>query len=186
MAQMLGEAFIITIYHNVVTAEGNTNTYVNLDNDGVYGISAPFIVNPLDDTRTDVPVQEAISPLRIFLFNNPTKETWDSLFIDGTREVKKDGGAIEHVSKNWLQELILSATNIVGSPVEALLGGVAELPVEETVEEKPADPVEKVVAKAAAKPAAKPADKKPAAAAEKPAAKEKAPADDALAALGLV
>lgn len=180
MAQMLGEAFIITIYHNVVEKDGKKNTYVNLDNDGQYGIRAPFVEDPLEGTKKDVPVQDAISPLRLFLFNNPTKETWDSLFIDGTREVKKDGGAVEHISKNWLQELILSASNYSGSALEALLGGVGDLPTdEETVEEKP---VEKPAAKPAAKPADKPAATKPAKAADK----EKSPAADALSALGLV
>lgn len=193
MAQMLGEAFIITIYHNIVTVEGNTNTYVNLDNDGVYGISAPFIFDPLEETKTDVPVREPISPLRLFLFNQPTKETWDSLFIDGTREVKKDGGAVEHVSKNWLQELILSATNYEGSAVAALVGGVADLPTREAhdhIDEHgegspPADTAAKVITKATAKPAAT-KEKPAAAAAVKPKAKPEGAANDALSALGLI
>ncbi|MGX9389632.1 hypothetical protein ACWX0O_01785 [Nitrobacteraceae bacterium UC4449_H16] len=192
MAQMLGEAFIITIYHNVVKGEAGAKdrTYVNLDNDGAYGISAPFIVDPLEETKKALDVREPISPLRLFLFNNPTKETWDSIFIEGTREKKLDGGAVEQVSKNWIQERIMGAVNFEGSPLEALLGGVADLPVSEEevaaeVEEKteaPADPVQKVVAKAAAKPADKPAAVK----ATKPPAKDKAPANEALAALGLV
>jgi hypothetical protein len=187
MAQMLGEAFIINIYHNVVEKEGTKKTYVNLDNDGVYGISAPFVTDPLEGTKTAVPVREAISPLRLFLFNNPTKETWDSLFIDGTRTVKKDGGAEEEVSKNWLQESILSAKNYVGSPLEALLGGVADLPTDEQPEETVEEVVvEKPVEKPAPKAAAKTVEKPKAAAAPKAAAKAAAPADDALAALGLV
>jgi hypothetical protein len=201
MAQMLGEAFIITIYHNVVEKEGVKKTYVNLDNDGVYGIKAPFVEDPLEGTRKDVPVREAISPLRLFLWNNPTQETWDSLFIDGTRTVKKDGGGEEEVSKNWLQESILDALNYKGSALEALLGGVADLPTEETGEEPEEEqeeetvaeekPVEKpapkaAAAKPAAKAAAKPAGKPPAAAASKAAPKKEAAADDALDALGLV
>ena len=180
MAQMLGEAFIITVYHNVVEKDGKKNTYVNLDNDGVYGIKAPFVEDPLEGTKKDVPVGEPLSPLRLFLFNNPTQETWDSLFIDGTRERKLDGGAVEQVSKNWLQEVILGASNFTGSALEAMLGGVDDLPTDETVVEE--KPVEKPAPKAAAKPAAKPA----AAKATKPAVKDTAPADDALAALGLV
>lgn len=186
MAQMLGEAFIITIYHNIVEKEGVKKTYVNIDNDGVYGVKAPFVEDPLEGTKKDVPVREPISPLRLFLFQNPTKETWDSLFIDGTREVKKDGGEVEHVSKNWLQESILSAKNFKGSALEALIGDVADLPTEETVEETQPDPVEKVVAKKATAAAAKPAEKPAAAKATKPAAKPEASANDALAALGLV
>ena len=202
MAQMLGEAFIINIYHNVVEKEGVKRTYINLDKDGVYGIGAPFVTDPLEGTKTEVPVREALSPLRLFLWANPTQETWDSLFIDGTRTVKKDGGGEEEVSKNWLQEQILSALNYTGSPLEALFGGVADLPTEETgdepeeeqeetvVEEKPVEkPVPKAIAakaKPAAKAAAKPAGKPPAAAASKAAPKKEAAADDALAALGLV
>ena len=199
MAQMLGEAFIITVYHNVVEKDGNKRTYVNLDNDGVYGISAPFVEDPLEGTRKDVPVRDPISPLRLFLFNNPTQETWDSLFIDGTREVKKDGGEVEHVSNNWLQEQIMSALNFKGSALEALLGDVSDLP---TQEEEPQDPEEEVTepeekpvekaapkaaaAKAAPKAAAKPAEKAKPAAAAKAAPKKESSADDALAALGLV
>lgn len=180
MTAMLNEKFIITVYHNVVEKDGKKHTYVNLDNDGQYGISAPYVDNPLDDTRTDVPVQDAISPLRLFLWNLPTKETWDSLFIDGTRERKLDGGATEQVSKNWLQEKILEASNYEGSPLQALLEGVSDLPTtEEEVEEK-------TVEKKADKPAQKAADKPAAAKATKAAAKKEAPADDALAALGLV
>lgn len=199
MAQMLGEPFIITIYHNVVEKEGVKKTYVNLDNDGVYGIKAPFVEDPLEGTRKDVPVRKEISPLRLFLWNNPTTETWDSLFIDGTREVKKDGGEVEHVSKNWLQESILDALNYKGSALEALIGGVADLPTdevtdpeetveeeEEIVEEAPAPAPKAAPAKAAAKPAAKPAGKPPVAAATKAAPKKESAADDALAALGLV
>lgn len=188
LAQCLGEAFIITVYHNVVKVDGKDVTYVNLDSDGVYGISAPFIVDPLEDTKTLVPVQEALSPTRLFLWSNPTQETWDSLFIDGTRERKLDGGATEQVSKNWLQETILSAKNYEGSPLAALLGGVADLPTEETDPDiVTQDEVENIKAEkpVAAKPksAAKPADKPAAAKAAKPA---KGAADDALAALGLV
>jgi hypothetical protein len=188
MAQMLGEAFIINIYHNVVEKEGKKVTYVNLDNDGQYGIGAPFVTDPLEGTKTEVPVREAISPLRLFLFNNPTKETWDSLFIDGTREVKKDGGAVEHVSKNWLQELILSAVNYSGSALEALLGGVADLPTnEEEVEEKTIAPDPKTtVTKDDPKKAAAAKEEKPKAAATKATPKKDSAANDALAALGLV
>lgn len=180
MAQMLGEAFIINIYHNVVEKEGKKTTYANLHNDGAYGIGAPFVTDPLEGTKTEVPVREAISPLRLFLFNNPTKETWDSLFIDGTREVKKDGGAVEHVSKNWLQELILSSISYAGSALEALLGGVADLPTSEST--SPVTVAEKPVAK----PAEKVADKPKPSAAVKPKAKAEGAAQDALAALGLV
>lgn len=59
---------------------------------------------------------------KLFLWNNPTIECWESLKIEGTRT--DDKGNV--LSKNWIQEKILSATNYEGSPLQALLGG--ELP----------------------------------------------------------
>lgn len=191
MAQMLGEAFIITIYHNIVKGEGGAKdkTYVNLDDNGAYGISAPFIEDPISNERSDVPVQANIQPLKMFLFDNPNKECWDSLFIDGTREVKDDKGNVTQKSKNWLQAKILSATNIKGSALEQMLGGLDNLPTGDSVGEPEGEAVEEGEAielpaeKVAAKPDKKPAATKPKAnGAAKPAG---GGADAALAALGL-
>lgn len=126
IAQMLGEAFILEVYHN--KSEDGKKTYVNLDKDGEYGISAPFIIDPLTDERKDVPVPAQIRPTRIFLWDFPNKETWDSLFIDGTRTVKVDGKDTE-VSKNYVQEVIKSATNYEGSALHQMLSEVPELDV---------------------------------------------------------
>ena len=56
---------------------------------------------------------------QLFLWNSPTMEQWESIFIDGTTQEGK--------SKNYIQEKIQKATNFVGSPVERLLmsGGVS-------------------------------------------------------------
>lgn len=189
-ARMLGEAFIIDIYHNIVEKDGKKQTYVNIDNNGEYGVAAPYVVDPISEERKDVPVRDNIRPLRLFLWDNPTKECWDSLFIDGTREQKNASGETEQVSKNWLQEKILSAVNYTGSALNALLGGVDDLPTDEDKPEpkKEEKPAVKPAAKPATKPVAQPAEK----ATVKP--KVKAPekkkpaaggAEDALAALGL-
>lgn len=55
---------------------------------------------------------------QLFLWNSPTMEQWESIYIDGTTQEGK--------SKNYIQEKIQKATNFVGSPVERLLmsGGV--------------------------------------------------------------
>lgn len=57
--------------------------------------------------------------IQLFLFDHPTVEQWDSIFIDGTGQDGK--------SKNYIQEYIQKATNFVGSPMEQLLmsGGVS-------------------------------------------------------------
>lgn len=131
MAQMLGEAFILTVVHNVVGEGKDKRTYANITNDaGEYLISAPFKVDPIEETKTPIPVPEAISELRLFLFNKPTQETWDSLFVDGEREVDDGKGGKKQVSKNKLQETILGAVNFEGSALAELLEGSDALPEE--------------------------------------------------------
>lgn len=130
-AQMLTEAFVINIYHNVVKKDGKDVTYVNIDKDGDFGIGAPYSVDPMTGQKNTYQVGTATRPVRLFLWDNPTKETWDSLFIDGTRERKNEDGSVEQVSKNWLQQRILSASNYGGSELHNMLGGVDDLPMTE-------------------------------------------------------
>lgn len=58
--------------------------------------------------------------IKLFLWSNPTKETWDALYIDGTDDKGK--------SKNFIQEDILKATDYEGSPLQALLEGGLPMP----------------------------------------------------------
>ena len=53
------------------------------------------------------------SEIKLFLWNNPTKETWDSLYIEGT----KDDGK----SKNWIQEDMYKAVDFPGSALDIML-----------------------------------------------------------------
>ncbi|QPC44943.1 hypothetical protein HW532_20920 [Kaustia mangrovi] len=187
LAQMLGEAFIIEVFHNTVKKEGRGDvTYANLDKDGNFGISAPYVVDPMTQERKEYNISEPTYPIRLFLWKNPTQETWDSLFIDGTREVKQEDGSLKQVSKNWLQERIQSATNFSGSPLDQMLNAVDDLAVTETKAET-ADlpdtlPSEGQPTEAAEKPAETQVDA-PATDAAEPSGST---ADDALAALGLV
>jgi len=128
MSQMIGEAFLGTVVHSKST-DGKT-TYANLrDADGVWTIRAPRIQkDPLDDDSwVDVNVRAPVGDLKIFVWDFPNKECWDSLFIDGTRTVKDDKGVETEQSKNWLQERILSAKNYHGSPLEELLNKIGGL-----------------------------------------------------------
>lgn len=52
---------------------------------------------------------------RVFLWDYPTKEDWDALYIEGTNQDGK--------SKNFIQETILAALNYQGSPLQLLLEG---------------------------------------------------------------
>lgn len=132
MAQMLGEAFLLDIFHTQGTKDPSKVYAGFKDKDGVWQISAPRVLqDPMDpDSWVNLTVRPALSPLRIFLFSNPTKETWASLFIEGTRTVKDDKGVEREESKNWLQEKILSAKNYHGSPLEALMNDLGDLSID--------------------------------------------------------
>jgi hypothetical protein len=142
MAQMLGEGFIIEVVHNeqVVDGKKTGKVYANMKTEAAgWLISAPVIEDPIAGTKTNVNVPEALSPMKLFLWDHASKETWDSLFIDGTRTTKVDGKDTE-VSKNWLQQKIMGASNYNGSPLEALLAGVENLSIDpETVDVIPED-----------------------------------------------
>lgn len=145
MAQMLGEAFMGEVFHYVKNkGTQNERVYANLyDDKNVYSVKAPRVsvpvdpLNPVEFKDVDISknVPAAISAIKVFFWNNPTPETWDSLFIDGHKETKNADGTVTQVSKNWLQEYIMSATNYQNSPLAMMLGGVADLKIEEKKEE---------------------------------------------------
>jgi len=106
IAQGLGQAYLVHILV-VKNKAGKESNRIELDN----------ILPPIDLMSKKpyvVPELEA-DDLRYFFFNSPTKETWESLFVDGQWD---DGG-----SKNKDQETILTALNYDGSPLQQLLNG---------------------------------------------------------------
>ncbi|CBY88555.1 hypothetical protein [Pantoea phage LIMEzero] len=132
-AQLLNGTYIVPIVHNTQGEGDKKKEYVNIDTDNLM-----LAVDPVTDVPYNVPEIEDEKLFRIFLWNNPTKEDWDSLYIEG----KNDEGK----SKNWIQELILSSPDFPGSPLDMLLHGagagsaLAELPsIDEPVQE-PAEP----------------------------------------------
>lgn len=177
MAQLLGEAFLITIRHEAYKdAAGNDKIAVKMDTDsGDFQIQEAVQTDAISGVRTPVNVPAAVSPLKLFLFDQPTKAHWDSLFVDGSRTVKDDKGQDTQVSNNWMQEKIRAALNFSGSSLELLLTGDALETLEDLIAEPEAE--EPLTAGEAALKAAKPVKK---------ATKAKAvSADDALADLGL-
>ena len=182
MSQMLGEGFLVNVIHNVGEAKDGkpAPVYANLKTGGEAGewtISAPmYLADPLDpESMTKLLVPEVTQNLRLFLWDKPSKAQWDSLFIDGTRTVKDDKGVEREVSKNWLQEdIVTGARNFAGSPLQTLLGGLGDLSLTpEEPETRPATtpPREKVAT--------------PTAKAEVPACDAAAVAADPLSAMGL-
>lgn len=149
-AQFIGEPFLFHI--DVKTSKESKRQY----NVVVWDKTAPAI-HPVTKQPYDVP-QAPDEMYRIFLWDNPTKEDWDSLYIEGERE---DG-----TSKNFVQEKILAALNYQGSPLQLLLEGGSGLvaPVQAAQAPQAAAPVVPPAAPAAAAPVA------PAAAPEVPAA----------------
>lgn len=134
--QMLGEAFILPVRKETLTKGKNAGKEVIREQ----WMEIQAAVDPVSGTPYNVPDFKEEN-LKLFLFEQPTKEAWDSLFIDG----KNDKGE----SKNWIQDRIVSATNYPGSALEALIGGggipdlSADLPAEKAaVKAEPAAALE--------------------------------------------
>ena len=139
-AQMLGEAFLINVIHAPgKDRDGNDKTYANMkDADFNWQISAPMQTDALTGETTKLPVPDPTIDLRLLLWDNPTKEQWDSVFIDGDRTVKNEAGEDVTESKNWLQkDIVTNALNFAGSPLEQMLNGVADLELPGDVADEP-------------------------------------------------
>jgi len=124
MAQMIGEPFLMEIVHQ--KAKKSDRVYATIKKDGNWTISAPFVpdVNNFGQ-QIPAPIPQVLDneTFKLFLWDKPTPETWQMLFIDGTREITKDGQKVQ-VSKNFLQGAIMSAVNFEGSPVHMMLAGL--------------------------------------------------------------
>lgn len=105
-AQAIGDAYKFTL-RNHVSSTGRKSQVID------WASTQPALD---DDTGKPLAVPEApADAYTLFLFDNPSREMWDKLRIEGKRE---DG-----TSKNFLQEKILSALDFRGSALEAMLNG---------------------------------------------------------------
>jgi len=104
-------------------------------------------VNPvMDDDGEDtgevtpMKVPAVVGKLEFFLWDNPHPEHWASLFIEGEYENTDKDGKVTKVSKNRVQNTMISAVNYDGSPLQCMLDGVAfdDAVVDET-SPKPSD-----------------------------------------------
>lgn len=101
MAQRLGQPFMFEV-GQYTSKTGKTSNIIDF-------LSLRTL--PKFDPQTGAPVELPAldeSSLRLFLFDNPTKETWDSLYIE---------------KNNFIQEDILSAVNFEGSALQQMLMG---------------------------------------------------------------
>lgn len=109
--ELLGEAFIVPILRKKGKGpDGKEYNMIDWAN-----LLPPF--DAISKQPYNVP-EVADDQYQLFLWEMPTKETWDELFIEGTNDKGK--------SKNFLQAKCIEALDFKGSPLEALLGG--ELP----------------------------------------------------------
>lgn len=120
MAQRLGQAFMFEVeqYTSKTGKTSNTIDFLSLRQ------------LPKFDPNTGAPIELPAldeSGLRLFLFDNPTKETWDSLHIE---------------KNNFIQEDILNAVNFEGSALQQMLmGGVPDMAAMAAPAAAPAAPV---------------------------------------------
>ncbi len=144
MAQMLGEGFLVNVSHN--KSKDGKKTYANLKSD-VWNVDQPATTDPITNETRILAVPEATQDIQLLLWNSPSQEQWDSVFIDGSYEREVDGVKVMK-SKNFIQETAMAASNFVGSPLEALVsvGMMADImtPPPAPVAPKPA-PVAPVV-----------------------------------------
>lgn len=137
-AQKLGQAF-----RGEVLLEKKGDKEYNTINWGSLNALPKF--DPDTGEAIEIPALKT-EDLKLFLWNKPTKETWDSLFIEGTNDKGE--------SKNFIQEDILKAVDYVGSPLQSLLEGGVPTPESLAAPSATSAPVETVAPAAPAAPTA--------------------------------
>ena len=147
MVSLIGQDFKGTVVHRKYAKAGEdkskpetwTGVSAELRNKDGYTIMPPFYDEVIDGMATGkqlrMRVAEAISTPRYFLWDHADMDQWNSLFIDGEFEERKDektGKVIAPAkSKNVFQNKIRTAKNFKGSPIYTLLaanGGSLDIP----------------------------------------------------------
>jgi len=154
--QLLGNAYRGRVHHREYEANGTQRVYAGLRGEDGYSVGPPTAEIVGDDgeiTVKPVKVAEALTDLKVFLWDNPDMEQWASIHIDGTFPAYTDDAGREvrpARSKNVIQEKIMSALNWQGSPMQLLLqDGALELDGEDAPAAPP--PAKKPAAKKAAR-----------------------------------
>lgn len=131
--QLLGNAYLVTVNHKKWAKKGEDKTkpetWTGVDvtlrgNDGAYNIEPPQFEDPETGETKSVAVAPAITPLMAFIWDNPSKAMWDSIYIPGEYPERKDkeGNVVKPAApKNTIQLRIRAADNFKGSPVDELL-----------------------------------------------------------------
>lgn len=117
IAELLGNDFVGEVEHAVVKGEGGKpdRTFANLKN-----IRKPFATNPETGDDYRIEVAAPLTELKLFLWDFATPEMWDSIFIEGEWDAKKNDKGEEIApakSKNVIQEKIKKALNFKALPI---------------------------------------------------------------------
>lgn len=132
-AQLVGRHFMATVVHTKGKGDKVWAGFkLPAAQGGGYTFAAPTY-NPVDpETQLpdmtitkEFPKPRIYSELRVFLWDYATRAMWDSLYIEGKYDERKDdkGNVISPArSKNVIQEKIKAAKNFPGSPIAEILG----------------------------------------------------------------
>ena len=115
IAELLGNDYVGRIEHNKKKIDGKDFTFVNLRD-----VRKPFATNPDTGDEYRISVDAPITELKLFLWDFATPEMWDSIFIEGQYDERKnDKGEVTSParSKNVLQEKIMKALNWKACPI---------------------------------------------------------------------
>lgn len=107
-ADFLGRAFMLPITHSEGKKDGKDVIYVNID---PATVDKP--VNPITLEALEVP-EVPEEHYKLLLWDAPSKEQWDSLYIETPEDAEK--------SRNYLQEHLMQSLDFDTSPLAALLG----------------------------------------------------------------
>lgn len=130
-AQLLERHWLLRVVHNKWTPAGSTEEITTASIGSAtegWNVSPPVRpADPMDPDSKEQPLAKParISDLRLFLWDFPSKEMWDALYIDGEYPERKDEkGKVTAPakSKNVIQAKIKSAKNWDDSPMAELIG----------------------------------------------------------------
>lgn len=141
ISQLLGHraAFLGEVVHE----KKGEQTYANIKLDSI----RPAYIEQMDSegeiTKVPVPVDAALTPCKLFVWDFATPEMWDSIYIDGEWEEKKDdaGNVTKKAqSKNKWQEIIRSALNFEKLPCYDYAKGSVTKEVAQAADEAVGEP----------------------------------------------
>ncbi|UEP33717.1 hypothetical protein LL998_10875 [Burkholderia ambifaria] len=127
MVQLLGEAFLVEVFHRK-SADGK-RTYANLKGPNGYAVKGPSYQDPISGSTVSVPVAPPITEPRAFIWDIADLEMWNSIFVGGEYEAKKDdkGNVTQAArSKNVLQNYIKESLNWKEHPLAQIIDAGGE------------------------------------------------------------